>query len=170
MTDEHMVEDAPQAPAAESAEAADVPPPPGGGAAYREAHAPTGVVSPGEGRDADMLDAAIAVAHPRPRGRPFDAEIDVAEIDDRGRPGPVFSGRAKTLSRANIVLSTRRMCYVDKELMIAVHLIDDTPIPLYGRVFSCSYDGEGRHVVDVDLLPIRDERSMRAWAESLANK
>ncbi|MEM7623606.1 MAG: hypothetical protein AAF235_10450 [Planctomycetota bacterium] len=145
---------------------AEVPPPPSGGQAYRDAHmAAHGGV---ELTPTDVLDAAIAVARPRPRGRSFDAELDIAEIDERGRAGPIWQATANSLSRSNLLICTRRMCYVGREIVIAVHLIDDQPIPLFGRVFSCEYQGDGMHQVDIDLLEVPDDADITAWAAERA--
>lgn len=144
-----------------SEDAHEVPPPPSGGHAYREKHMQT--LGAAEGVAADVLDAAIAVSRPRPRGRSFDAEIDLAEIDERNRPGPTWQARARALSRSNLVVCTRRMCYVGRDVVLAVHLIDDRPIPLYGRVFACEYEGDGMHAVDIDLLELPQESTFETW-------
>jgi hypothetical protein len=104
----------------------------------------------------------------RPEGRPFDAELDVAEVDERGRPGQAWTVRSRRLSRSNLVLLSRKLCYPGRELLVAVHLIDADPVPLFGRVHSCDYDGEGRYVVDLDLQPVPARPNFRNWIESRA--
>lgn len=93
----------------------------------------------------------------RPRGRKFDAELEVAELDERQRPGARWSTQAQTLSGSNIVFLSRRMIYTGRDLLVLVHCIDDAPVALYGRVHSCEYDGEGLCRVDVDLLARPEE-------------
>lgn len=100
---------------------------------------------------------------PRPIGNCFEAEVDMAELDDRDRPLTTWTARAFELSRSNLIIRSRRMCYVGKLVMVAVHLIDDQPVPLFGKVYSCDYDGDGLYKVDLDLLPVPDRNEIRAW-------
>lgn len=105
---------------------------------------------------------------PRPSGHSFDAELEVAEVDDRGRPQHPWVARAQKLSRSNVVFRSRRMCYTGREIILAIHLIDCTPVGLYGRVRSCDYDGEGQYVVDVDLITLPNRPELQAWIDQLA--
>lgn len=94
------------------------------------------------------------------------AEMDACELDDRERPGPVWTARGLTLSRSNLVFRSRRMCYPGRRLLVAVHLIDDRPTPLFGCVHACEYDGEGLYRVDLDLLPVPDRQDVRDWVRA----
>lgn len=104
----------------------------------------------------------------RPPGRPFSAELDASEIDERLRPGPVWTARARELSRSHIVLASRRMCYVGRLVVLAIHLIDAEPTPLFGRVVDCEYDGEGLYRLDMDLLECPEHREIKTWVEARA--
>jgi hypothetical protein len=55
------------------------------------------------------------------------------------------------------------MCYVGRQVLVAIHLIDDRPVPLMGRVFSCEYDGEGQYKISLELLPIPERIEIRDW-------
>jgi len=72
---------------------------------------------------------APAALRPRVPGHPFKADIDLAELDDRQRPGPAWAARAQTLSRSHIVVLSRRMSYPKRLMLVAVHLIDAKPTP-----------------------------------------
>ncbi len=100
---------------------------------------------------------------PRPVGMRFLAEMDIAEVDERGRPGGASLAKGKELSRANVVISSRKLIYPGRLVALAVHLIDDRPVPLMGRVFSCVYDSDGLYRIDVDLLPMDDRGAIREW-------
>jgi len=100
------------------------------------------------------------------KGAPFAAELDVCEMDERERPGGAWAARARELSRSALVFRSRRMCYVDRLLLVAVHLIDAVPTPLYGQVISCSYEGEGEYEVRLSLLPVPQRPEVQAWLES----
>lgn len=141
------------------------PPPPGlmAKAAAGGKAEPQAAPEPLTNRASEMIDAAIAVASPRPKGRAFNAELDVAEIDNRGRPGPTWVAKGRLLSRSNLVVESRRMCYVGREIVVAVHLIDDEPVPLFGRVHSCVYEGDGVHLVDLDLAEVPRDEQVQAW-------
>jgi len=100
------------------------------------------------------------------KGSPFAAELDVCELDERERPGLTWSARARELSRSTLVFRSRRMCYADRLLLVAVHLLDAAPTPLYGQVASCSYEGEGEYEVRLSLLPAPQRPEVHAWLES----
>ncbi|MDX2118843.1 MAG: hypothetical protein SFY96_11720 [Planctomycetota bacterium] len=103
---------------------------------------------------------------PRPTGMRFLAEMDMAEIDERGRPGPVSNAKGRELSRANIVIASRKLVYPGRLVGLAVHLIDDRPVPLIGRVYSCVYDSDGLYRVDIDLMSMDGHAPVREWAMS----
>jgi len=96
-------------------------------------------------------------------GFPFSAEMDVTELDDRERPGATWGARAIALSRSALVMSSRRMCYLNRMLVLAVHLIDDEPVPLFGRVSGCEYDGDGLYRIEVELLPLPGRKVIHDW-------
>lgn len=93
----------------------------------------------------------------------FDAELDVAELDERLRPVTTWSARATSVNRSTMGIRTRRMCYAKRILLVAVHLIDDKPIILAGRVTSCDYAEEGLYVVELELMPKPDSAEIRDW-------
>lgn len=104
----------------------------------------------------------------RPEGHAFDAEVDMGEIDERGRPGTAWRARSRSLSRSNIVILSRRMCYLGRVVLLAVHRIDARPVPLLGRVAVCEYDSDGVYRVDLDLLPMNEDANMLRWVEARA--
>lgn len=105
----------------------------------------------------------ISLTAARPKGHRFYAEVDLGELDDRGRPSMPWSAHAVELSRSHIVLLSRRMTYVGRGIAIAVHLVDEKPTPLFGEVYSCEYEGEGRYRVDIDLRPLPKAAFLRSW-------
>lgn len=102
----------------------------------------------------------------KPVGVKFDAELDLTELDDRERPGLVWVARGRELSRAHLVLRSRRMCYIGRRVLAAVHLIDDTPVPLLGRVTSCEYDGDGMYRVELELMQVPHRPEIAAWIDA----
>jgi hypothetical protein len=104
---------------------------------------------------------------PQPAMR-FDAELDVSELDDRDRPGPCWSARGRELSRAHMTFRSRRMCYVGKRVLAAVHLIDDRPVPLFGKVTACEYDNDGLYRVDIDLMTLPEKQDIANWLDARA--
>jgi hypothetical protein len=112
--------------------------------------------------------ARSAVAASKPGGVfAFRAELDLTEIDARGRPGVVWTGRAVELSRSHLAFRSRRMCYEGRELLLAVHLVDDRPVPLYGMVGKSEYDGDGLYRTTINLLPTPESESVEDWVRSL---
>lgn len=93
----------------------------------------------------------------------FSAELDVAELDERLRPVTTWSARSTAVNRSTLTFRSRRMCYPKKLLMIAVHLIDDKPTILAGRVTSCDYDGEALYIVEAELMPKPVSEELRQW-------
>jgi hypothetical protein len=99
----------------------------------------------------------------RPEGHEFVAEVDIAEVDERRRPGGKWPARTHRLSRSSLVIMSRRMCYTDVQLIILIHLIDDEPTPLMAKVVGCEYASEGLYRIDADLLPVPRDPDFRAW-------
>lgn len=97
----------------------------------------------------------------------FKAEIDLTELDGRGRPGPRWSGKSCEISRSHIVFRSRRLCYEEREIVVAVHLVDDRPAPLFGRVIKCEYDGDGLYRTTLNLFPVPQADPIKAWLASL---
>lgn len=125
---------------------------------------PAGYFGP-DPADAERPRARIAA---RPKGLNFVAEIDVAEVDERGRPGSTFAARARELSRSSLVFSSRRMGFVGRLVIVAVHRIDDRPAPLFGKIVACDYDTDGLYRIDIDLLPTPEGRDIKVWLDRVA--
>lgn len=102
----------------------------------------------------------------RPKGAAFSAELDLTEFDERWRVKSVWSARAASLSRSNIVLRSRRMIYPESTVGIMIHLIDSKPVVLLGRVLVCDYDCDGLYLVDLDLVPVPKDGPIAKWASA----
>lgn len=97
----------------------------------------------------------------------FEAELEVTEIDDRLRPGAWFSAKGKELGRSSVVFVSRRMVHIGRLVLLAVHMIDDRPTPLFGQVGSCEYDTDGMHRLSIDLRPLPDQVLIDEWMATL---
>lgn len=111
------------------------------------------------------MDAALPLTTTKANtgGKPFDAELDLSELDDRSRPGPTWTGHGRELSRSHLVFVSRRMSHSGRVLLAAVHLIDDRPVPLLGRVVDCEYEADGLHRIVLELLPIPETDAIAKW-------
>lgn len=109
------------------------------------------------------LDQELETIAPRPAGHEFDAELDATELDERDRPTTTWTARGRRLSRSNIVIRSRRMCYAGRRVLLAVHLIDSQPVALFGLVRTCEYDGEGMYLISLDFLPPPERPEVREW-------
>jgi hypothetical protein len=96
-------------------------------------------------------------------GHTFKADLDIAELDDRQRPGMAWAARAQTLSRSHIVVLSRRMSYPTRVMLVAVHMIDARPTPLMGRVVECEYHADGLYRIVLELMPLPDAETVAAW-------
>ncbi len=94
---------------------------------------------------------------------PFKADLDLTELDARGRPGPTWSGKGIDICRSGLWFRSRKLCYPDRELLIAVHLVDDQPTPLCGIVAKCDYDGEGLYVTHLKLQALPRSDVVKQW-------
>jgi hypothetical protein len=101
---------------------------------------------------------------------PFKADLDLAEVDERGRPGAPWPGRACELSRSHIAFRSRRMCYEGRAVLVAVHLVDDRPVALFGVVARSEYDGEGLYRTTLDLAALPKSDGVTAWLAGLTAK
>jgi hypothetical protein len=101
---------------------------------------------------------------PFPGGRPFRADVDMAELDSRGRPGATWTAHSQHLGRGNLSVLTRRVAYEGSTLVVAVHLLDSEPTVLCGVVRACDYVGEGIHRLILDLQPVPSVEEVTRWA------
>ncbi len=99
----------------------------------------------------------------RPKGATFEVELDIAELSERRQFGPVWSAKAQSLSRSNLVFLARRMVHPQRVLAVACHLIDDKPTPLFGQVVLCEYVEGSGYRVDMDLVKMDEERVTESW-------
>lgn len=134
-----------------------VPPPPatGGGT--------------GAGTETGTKRVPAAAARPT-KGHRFEAELDVAELDDRGRPVSTWGARGRELNRSALTFMSRRMCYPGRHVVVAIHLIDSSPVPLFGRVVTCEYEGDGLCRVELELLEVPEERPIRDWLDAIVRR
>ncbi|MEZ6234155.1 MAG: hypothetical protein R3B68_08195 [Phycisphaerales bacterium] len=109
------------------------------------------------------LQAPTAPVSRRPKGHRFEVELDIAEVSDRMQFGPVWTAKARELSRSHLIVLARRMVHVGRSLAIACHLVDDKPVPLFGRVVTCEYIEGSGYRVDLDLMKMSEERIVEAW-------
>lgn len=93
----------------------------------------------------------------------FRAELDIAELDDRRRPGASWTARGIELSRSHLTFRSKRMCYATRFLLIAVHMVDDRPVPLFGQVRLCEYDSDGLYRTEITLHEVPDEDPIGRW-------
>jgi len=100
---------------------------------------------------------------PRAPGYPFRADIDIAELDYRAKPGIAWAARTSSLSRSHLTVLSRRMSYPERIMLVAVHLIDARPTPLMGKVVECEYHAEGLYRIVLELLPLPDSDVLSQW-------
>lgn len=101
---------------------------------------------------------------------PFRADLDLAELDDRHRPGMSWAGRGIELSRSSLTFKSRRLCYEGRRIVAAVHLVDDRPVPLFGVVSKSEYDGEGQYRTSISLQTLPEEEPVRNWVHHLSDR
>ena len=141
----------------------DRPPPPPAGQAARA------VYEQGDGSMTSLLrDSAdrAAAAGNIEGGHAFLAEVDLTELDERGRTGPTWNARTRSLSRSSVVFVSRRMCYIGRDVLIGVHLIDAEPVPLFGRVTHCEYEGDGLYLIVLGLELVPELPSIPVWLKA----
>ncbi len=109
---------------------------------------------------------AAPVSAGRTKLHPFNAELDASELDERWRPGATWTAKARGLGRSHLVLQSRRMTYVGRVIVAAVHLIDSEPVALMGRVSVCEYEQEGLYRIELELLPVPGQGPIRDWVTS----
>mgnify|MGYP007080217599 CR=1 FL=1 len=98
---------------------------------------------------------------------PFKADLDLTELDTRSRPGATWHGKGIDICRSSMWFRSRKLCYPDRELLVAVHLVDDQPTPLCGIVAKCDYDGDGLYVTQLKLQALPRSDVVKQWLLSL---
>ena len=109
--------------------------------------------------------STISVGDAGVQGARFTADVDLCELDEHQRPGSIWPARTALLSRSNLVILSRRMSFVGRWLLVAVHLIDDTPTPLMGRVTQCDYYADSLYKIVVELVRLSPGDSAHRWAQ-----
>ncbi|MBZ0171377.1 MAG: hypothetical protein K8E66_03265 [Phycisphaerales bacterium] len=99
---------------------------------------------------------------------PFDAELEMAEVDERGKLGTPWSARSRTLSRSSLTITSRRMCHTSRRVLVAIHRIDDEPMMLLGRVQDCVYETDGLYLLELELLPMNDRQTQESFTRRAA--
>ncbi len=107
---------------------------------------------------------------PIPPGHAFKADLDLAELDERRRPGMTWPGKSYEISKNHIAFRSRRMCYLGRSLLALVHLVDDTPVPLFGEVIASEYDGDGLYRTVIGLMELPDEEPIKTWIAGQAGR
>ncbi len=107
---------------------------------------------------------------PEIRGQSFDAGVTASELMEVNEPGPKWPARSVRISRSHIVISSKRMCHIERKLLLAVHKIDAHPLILEGSVESCSYVAGGLCCVVVRLKGIAESEVAETWSSSFAPK
>lgn len=110
----------------------------------------------------------LAALRTKPRGFEFRAEVDASELTDKGLPGQAWACRSVMLSKSAIAILSRRMIHVGKQVVLAIHRIDDEPVGLFGKIAECEYHADGLHVVLVELLPVTDHEMLGEWTRERA--
>ena len=62
------------------------------------------------------------------------------------------------------------MCYEGREALIAVHLVDDRPVALFGRVTKSEYDGDGLYRTSLTLATLPETDAVHAWISKLVSR
>ena len=112
-------------------------------------------------------DSAIA---PDIEGHPFKAVADIAELGEKFAPGPHWNGRTLRLSKSHLVFQSRRMCHSGRTIVLAIHRIDSSPIPLVGTVARCEYAGDGLYLVVLELIPRPPSPALDYWLADIARE
>jgi hypothetical protein len=109
---------------------------------------------------------ALAQFAPHIAGQTFDASVTLSEWLDSGEPSACWPGRSVRISRSHLILVTKRMCYSNRTLLIAVHKIDSTPLVLAGLVELCDYVGNGLNAVALSLQTVPETPQVTKWTDS----
>lgn len=104
------------------------------------------------------------------KGHRFEADLDVAELDDRARPVSSWGAKGRELNRSALTFMSRRMCYPGRHVVVAVHMIDSSPVPLFGRVVACEYEGDGLCRVELELLEVPEDKPIRDWLDTVIRR
>jgi len=134
-------------------------------------HAPA--PAPVHPRPWELLDdqsPPLAIGEVGMNGQPFSAELDVCELDEHGRTSSIWPARAALLSRSHLAILSRRMTFLGRVILVAVHLIDDEATPLMGRVVMCDYHAEGMYKIVIELMKTTDGDAVHRWAKSRGRK
>jgi hypothetical protein len=100
-------------------------------------------------------------------GRALRVRAHMSEVLAPGRPGPAWSVVTTAISGSVLTVESRRMCYPEREVIAALHVLDARPMPLVGTVASCEYTGDGMHKVVVTLAAYQSVPVLERWLEEM---
>jgi len=102
----------------------------------------------------------------KPAGAPFRAELDMTELDERGQPMLTFTAKSTEIGGSHLCLRSRRMCYTGRKVILVIHLVDDEPVPIFGRVKSSDYDRDGLYLTRLELMDMPPDPILQEWLRS----
>lgn len=97
--------------------------------------------------------------------RPFKADLDACELDDRHKPLATWTVRSLLLSRSKLVVLSRRMMFVGKRMLLVAHRIDAEPVLLSSKVADCEYHGDGMYRLVLDLETPPKDTKISQWLD-----
>lgn len=129
-------------------------------------------LTPGQTHDWSAL-AEGSSGQDRPdggNGREVRIRAHMSELLGQGRPGPAWSVVTSSISPSRFSVESRRMCYPERPVIAALHVLDARPMPLMGMVLSCEYTGDGVHRVVVAMTAYQPRRSLELWLEEVGRE
>lgn len=110
-----------------------------------------------------LSDEPATPKRPHGGGHTFEANLDLAELDERGRMAQTWSAQARTISKSELVFVSRRMCYPDRPVIVAVYLADSDPVGLFGYIGECEYEADGLYRCVLMLSEIPKTQATTTW-------
>jgi len=88
-------------------------------------------------------------------------------LNENGEPTTPWTARAVRLSRSHLVVRSKKLCYVERYVLIAIHLLDADPTCLAAVVKQCDYIGGMHYALGLALVELPQTAFVDAWIAGL---
>ncbi len=82
----------------------------------------------------------------------FVVPVELCELDSFSAPERAWTATTVSLNRTHLVISSRRMTFIGREILASIKLASGAVAKLHGTVASCEYHARSMHRIVIALV------------------